>query len=90
VSNILVVKGRYANRTFVPDGPLPPEEGPAELVIHTTADSTDSREGGPLYLHGTKPSHEEFLRLLAQLPVHRPLPNLPPDFSRADIYDDHD
>ena len=29
----LVVRGRYVGRTFIPDGPLPDAEGPAELVI---------------------------------------------------------
>jgi hypothetical protein len=29
----LIVRGRYAGRTFIPDGPLPEAEGPAELVI---------------------------------------------------------
>lgn len=29
----LVVRGRYAGRTFIPDEPLPDAEGPAELVI---------------------------------------------------------
>jgi hypothetical protein len=29
----LIVRGRYAGRTFIPDGPLPDAEGVAELVI---------------------------------------------------------
>jgi hypothetical protein len=29
----LIVRGRYVGRTFIPDGPLPDAEGPAELVI---------------------------------------------------------
>ena len=29
----LIVRGRYAGRTFIPDGPLPDEEGTAELII---------------------------------------------------------
>ncbi len=29
----LIVRGRYAGHTFIPDGPLPDAEGPAELVI---------------------------------------------------------
>ena len=32
----LIVRGRYAGRTFIPDGPLPDAEGPAELVITPT------------------------------------------------------
>ena len=29
----VVVRGRFVGGTFVPDGPLPDTEGPAELVI---------------------------------------------------------
>jgi hypothetical protein len=29
----LIVRGRYFGRTFIPDGPLPDAEGPAQLVI---------------------------------------------------------
>jgi hypothetical protein len=29
----LIVHGRYAGRAFIPDGPLPDAEGPAELII---------------------------------------------------------
>ena len=32
----LIVRGRYAGRAFIPDGPLPDEEGTAELVITPT------------------------------------------------------
>jgi len=33
MEHALIVRGRYAGRTFIPDGPLPDEEGTAELVI---------------------------------------------------------
>lgn len=33
MSDTLIIRGRYTDRTFVPDGPLPDVEGPAELVI---------------------------------------------------------
>jgi hypothetical protein len=29
----IIVRGRYAGRTFIPEGPLPDAEGVAELVI---------------------------------------------------------
>ena len=35
----LIVRGRYAGRTFIPEGPLPDAEGLAELVIIPTAHS---------------------------------------------------
>jgi len=36
MSQSLTVRGRYAGRTFIPDGPLPDAEGAAELVITPT------------------------------------------------------
>ncbi len=36
MSDTLIIRGRYTNQTFVPDGPLPDAEGPAELVITRT------------------------------------------------------
>lgn len=33
MNQLLIVRGRYAGRTFIPDGPLPDAEGAAELVI---------------------------------------------------------
>ena len=33
MNQLLIVRGRYVGRTFIPDGPLPDAEGPAELVI---------------------------------------------------------
>jgi hypothetical protein len=33
MNKTLVIRGRDANRMFIPDGPLPDAEGPAELVI---------------------------------------------------------
>jgi len=33
----LIVRGRYAGRTFIPDGPMPDEVGTADLVITPTA-----------------------------------------------------
>jgi hypothetical protein len=36
----LIVRGRYAGRTFIPDGPLPDAEGAAQLVITLTSPQT--------------------------------------------------
>jgi hypothetical protein len=36
----LIVRGRYAGRTFIPDDPLPDAEGTAELVIIPTPPQT--------------------------------------------------
>jgi hypothetical protein len=36
MSQTLIVHGRYVDRTFIPDSPLPDTEGKAELVITPT------------------------------------------------------
>jgi hypothetical protein len=33
MSNAIVIHGRYVNRTFIPDEPLPAVEGSAELIV---------------------------------------------------------
>jgi hypothetical protein len=42
MSQTLIIRGRYTDRTFIPDGPLPDAEGAAELVITPAA----PRSGG--------------------------------------------
>jgi hypothetical protein len=44
----------------------------------------------PRYISDPRPTRAEFERLLGDLAAGPPLPVLPADFSRADIYDDHD
>lgn len=36
MNQTLIVRGSYADRTFIPDAPLPDAEGAAELVITPT------------------------------------------------------
>jgi hypothetical protein len=86
----LIVHGRYTNRTFVPDEPLPAEEGTAELVIHPNSFGGTAEKPVPRFIHDPQPSYDEFVRLLEELAAGPRLPHLPPDFSREDIYDDHD
>lgn len=37
MSYTLIIRGRYVDHTFIPDGPLPDAEGAAQLVIIPTA-----------------------------------------------------
>jgi hypothetical protein len=46
--------------------------------------------GEPKYITRPRLTAEEFMNNLRLLASGPPLPILPPDFSRADIYDDHD
>ncbi len=47
-------------------------------------------EEQPRYVSDPRPTQAELERLLGELAAGHPLPVLPADFSRADIYDDHD
>jgi hypothetical protein len=55
----------------------------------TAAHGVESLEQ-PRYISDPRPSQAEFERLLGDLATGPSLPVLPADFSRADIYDDHD
>src|SRR3954451_5339717 len=56
----------------------------------TAAAQTGASEDRRRYSPTPRPTRAEFDRLLGDLAAGPPLPVLPPDFSRADVYDDHD
>jgi hypothetical protein len=64
----LIVRGRYVGRTFVPDGPLPEAEGPAELVITL---ATPLARGSVADAFGTAPMLRSGEDILAQVRVER-------------------
>jgi hypothetical protein len=55
----------------------------------TEVTGADSQQE-PRYISDPKPTGSEVERLLRELAAGSPLPVLPADFSRADIYDEHD
>jgi hypothetical protein len=62
-----------------------------EAPSPTAANGSAARpEPRPLFISRPKPSPEELDRLLDELSSAPPGKVLPADFSRADIYDDHD
>ena len=63
----LIVRGRYAGRTFIPDGPLPDAEGPAELVITPTPQA----RGSVADAFGTAPVLRSGEDILAQVRAER-------------------
>lgn len=68
MSQSLIVRGRYAGRTFIPDGPLPDAEGAAELVITPTP----PRAGGSVAdAFGTAPVLRAGDDILAQVRADR-------------------
>ena len=45
MNQIVTVRGRYADKTFIPDGPLPVVEGEAKLVITPAALPASPKRG---------------------------------------------
>ena len=68
MSKTLIVRGRYADRTFIPDGPLPDAEGVAELVIIPTAAQV---RGSVADAFGTAPVLRSGDDILAQVRAER-------------------
>lgn len=65
------------------------------LAERAVANGTTATRNGqsvvqPRFISDPRPTGAEFERLLKDLAAGPPLPVLPNDFSRADIYDDHD
>lgn len=68
MSRTLIIRGRYTGRTFIPDGPLPDAEGPAQLVITPAV----PRSGGSVAdAFGTAPVLRTGDDILAQLRADR-------------------
>lgn len=70
MSDTLIIRGRYTDRTFVPDGPLPDTEGPAELVI-TPAARAPRSVGSVADAFGTAPVLRSGDDILAQIRADR-------------------
>jgi hypothetical protein len=64
----LIVRGRYAGRTFIPDDPLPDAEGVAELVITPTPEQP---RGSVADAFGTAPVLRSGDNILAQVRAER-------------------
>lgn len=64
----LVVRGRCAGRTFIPDEPLPDAEGMAELVITPTVPQV---RGSIADAFGTAPEPRSRDDILAQVRAER-------------------
>jgi hypothetical protein len=65
------------------------------LAERAVANGTTAAHGGesveqPRFISDPRPTRDDFERLLGDLAAGPPVPVLPADFSRADIYDDHD
>ncbi len=80
-----IVQAIYENGVLRPLEPLSLPEKQLLTIAITEAElaAKDAAETPAL-------SHEEFDRLLDELASGPTLPILPPDFSRADLYADHD
>jgi hypothetical protein len=68
MSQPLIIRGRYADRTFFPDGPLPDTEGAAELVI---TPAVPRSRGSVADAFGTAPVLRSGAAILAQVRADR-------------------
>ena len=80
------VRAIYENGVFRPTHPVDLPE--ASEVVFEPRPAEGPIE--PIFISRPNPSPEEFRRLLDELSANPTGKVLPPDFSRADIYDDHD
>jgi hypothetical protein len=56
MTQALVIRGHYANRTFIPSEPLPATEGEAELIVIPTATSRPAVRSASIFdLFGKAP-----------------------------------
>ena len=68
MSHTLIIRGRYTDQTFIPDGPLPDAEGAAELVITPIAPSSS---GSVAEAFGAAPVLRSGEDILAQVRADR-------------------
>lgn len=68
MNQTLIVQGRYADRMFIPDGPLPDAEGAAQLVITPVPTQTS---GSVADAFGTAPILRAGADILAHLRAER-------------------
>jgi predicted DNA-binding antitoxin AbrB/MazE fold protein len=81
-----VVRAVYENGVFKPTQPVAlPEATEVEFVPRLVNQSVELT-----FISDPNLSIEEFEKLLDEIAALPPTKVLPPDFSREDIYDDHD
>ena len=82
------VQAVYENGVLRPLEPLNlPEK---KLVTVTVSEEVQTKNGAPLVPEAAALSDDDFERLLDELASGPTLPHLAADFSRADVYGDHD
>lgn len=68
MTQALVIRGRYADQTFIPDEPLPIAEGPAELIVFPNPQSLPAVPGRSIFdLFGKAPRLRTEEDIAAQL-----------------------
>jgi hypothetical protein len=80
----------YENGVFRPKGPVAlPESCEVEFEPRLIT-SPGGQSPTPTFISHPNPTPEEFRRILDAMASLPPIKVLPPDFSRDDIYDEHD
>jgi hypothetical protein len=85
-----MVHAIYENGVFKPLEPVMlPESSEVEFEPRLVKRAGD-KPPIPMFISDPNPTPEEFRRILDAMAALPPVKTLPPDFSRDDIYDDHD
>lgn len=80
----------YENGVFKPTHPVALPEATEVEFEPRVVTPPGTTAPTPTFISDPNPSPEEFRRILDAMAALPPTKVLPPDFSRADIYDDHD
>lgn len=84
------VRAIYENGVFKPTEPVVLPEACEVEFEPRVAIPAGGTAPFPTFISDPNPSPEEFRRILDAMAALPPVKTLPPDFSRDDIYDDHD
>jgi predicted DNA-binding antitoxin AbrB/MazE fold protein len=80
----------YENGVFKPKEPVALPESCEVEFEPRIVNPEGTQSPYPTFISDPNPTPEEFRRILDEMAKSPPGKTLPPDFSRADIYDDHD
>jgi hypothetical protein len=88
MKTVVSIPGKIRNRQFIPDSPLPVVDGDAKLVVLSDIEAMiDEPLPSPEYTYG-KPTHDELLKLLAEMAAMSTGKPLPCRYTRDDITED--
>ena len=88
---MVTIHAVFENGVFRPTVPVQlPESREVEFELRLVPPHSSALGSEPVFISRPQLSIEEFGHKLAEMAAIGSVQSLPPDFSRADIYDDHD